>query len=181
MQEQISQVAARVRELRELSGLSLETMAKELGLSAEDYFTLESGREDISVGTLARIAHLCRVELVSLISGEEPRLHTYALTRAGQGVSVERKVEYQYVALAPHFIHKKAEPFLVTVPVGASHHLNIHPGQEFTYLLEGRLQVTIGGHDVVLEPGDSLYFDSGTPHAVAAMGEGPARFLAIIV
>ena len=180
MQEEIGQVAARVRELRELSGLSQETMARALELEPATYLALEAGLEDISVGTLTRIARLCNVELVSLITGEEPRLHTYALTRKGTGVSVERKVEYEYMALATHFVHKKAEPFLVTVPPDVPKQFNIHPGQEFTYLLEGRAQVCIGEHEVVLEPGDSIYFDSGTPHAMIALDGAPARFLAVL-
>ena len=180
MQEQIGQVAARVRELRELSGVSPEAMARELGLEPAAYLQLESGREDISVGTLSRIAHRCNTELVTLITGEEPRLHSFALTRKGQGASVERKAEYQYTALAAHFIHKKAEPFLVTVPPDVPAHFNIHPGQEFTYLLEGRLKVSVGTQELVLEEGDSLYFDSSTPHAVQALDGKPARFLAIL-
>jgi transcriptional regulator with XRE-family HTH domain len=181
MQEQIGQVAARVRELRELSGFSVESMAAELGLDQAHYLALESGREDISVGILTRIAQCCKAELVTLITGEEPRLHTYTLTRKGKGASVERKAEYKYEALAANFIHKKAEPFLVTVPPDAPFHLNIHPGQEFTYLLEGRLQVSVGGHELVLEEGDALYFDSTSPHAVLALDGKPARFLAILV
>jgi transcriptional regulator with XRE-family HTH domain len=181
MREEIGQVAARVRELRELSGISVESMASALGLDKAGYLALESGQEDISVGILTRIAQRCNVELVTLITGEEPRLRTYTLTRKGKGASVERKAEYQYMALAANFIHKKAEPFLVTAPPDGPFHLNIHPGQEFTYLLEGRLKVSIGGHEVVLEEGDSLYFDSTSPHAVMAMDGKPARFLAVLV
>lgn len=181
MQEQISQVAARVRELRELSGISAESMAADLGLDKTSYLALESGQEDISVGILTRIASRCKVELATLITGEEPRLHTYTLTRKGKGATVERKAGYHYIALASNFIHKKAEPFLVTVPPEAPFHPNIHPGQEFTYLLEGRLKVSIGGHEVVLEEGDSLYFDSSSPHAVMALDGKPARFLAVLV
>jgi quercetin dioxygenase-like cupin family protein len=181
MQEQISQVAARVRELRELSGISAPSMAEELGLEEAAYLALESGGEDISVGVLTRIAHRCNAELVTLITGEEPRLHTYALTRKGKGATVERKAEYQYMALAPNFIHKKAELFLVTAPPEAPFHLNTHPGQEFTYLLEGRLRVFVGGYDMTLEEGDSLYFDSTSPHAAMALDGKPARFLAVLV
>ena len=181
MQEQIGQVAARVRELRELSGISAESMAAELGVDAAAYRELESGREDISVGDLVRIARRCGVELATLITGEEPRLHTCALTRKGKGPTVERKAEYHYVALAANFIHKKAEPFLVTAPPDGPFHLNIHPGQEFTYLLEGRLKISVGGHDMILEEGDALYFDSSSPHAVMALDGKPARFLAVLV
>nr|WP_320132223.1 XRE family transcriptional regulator [uncultured Holophaga sp.] len=181
MQEQISQVAARVRELRELSGISVESMAAGLGLPKAEYLALESGHEDISVGLLARIAQRCKVQLATLITGEEPRLHTYTLTRKGRGATVARKAEYQYLALAPNFVHKKAEPFLVTASPDSPGRMDSHPGQEFIHLLEGRLRVSIGGHEVVLEEGDSLYFDSSTPHAVSALEDRPARFLAVIV
>ena len=181
MHEQIGQVAARVRELRELSAIPVETMARALELSPEAYLALESGQEDISVGNLARIAHLCNTELVTLITGEEPRLHTYTLTRRGKGAEVERIAEYRYEALASHFSHKKAEPFLVTVAPGAAHHLNSHPGQEFNYVLEGRLQVAMGNNVLVLETGDSLFFDSGTLHAMQALDGKSARFLAVIL
>jgi len=180
-EDQISQVAARVRELRELSGIEAEAMAAELGLDPAAYRALESGLEDISVGNLMRVAQRCKVELATLITGEEPRLRTYCLTRRGQGPSVERKVEYQYASLAANFIHKKAEPFLVTVAPGGPLHPNSHPGQEFTYVLEGRLMVSVAGHELVLEAGDSLYFDSNSPHAMAALDGQTARFLAVIV
>ena len=77
-------------------------------------------------------------------TGAEPRLHTYPLTRNGKGVSVERRKDYKYQSLAHNFIHKKAEPFLVTVePEEAETPVsyNSHPGQEFDYVLAGTLKV----------------------------------------
>jgi len=180
MQEQISQIAARVKELRELSGISPESMAAELGIGRAEYLALETGREDISVGTLSRIARRCKVELASLLTGEEPRLHLYTLTRRGMGATVERKAGYQYMALASNFIHKRAEPFLVTALPGSPGHPDTHPGHEFIYLMEGRLRVQIGEHEVSLEEGDSLYFDASAAHAATALDGKPARFLAIL-
>lgn len=180
MQEQISQIAARIKELRELSGISPESMASELGLGRDAYLVLETGREDISVGTLTRIARRCKVELASLITGEEPRLHLYTLTRKGNGASAERKTGYQYMALASNFIHKRAEPFLVTALPESPAQSDTHPGQEFIYLLEGRLQVRVGDHPLILEEGDALYFDASAPHAANALDGKPARFLAIL-
>jgi quercetin dioxygenase-like cupin family protein/DNA-binding XRE family transcriptional regulator len=181
MQDEIGQVAARVRELRQLCGIPAAVMAAELGLEPAAYEALESGREDIPVGILMRVAQRCKVEPALLITGEEPRLHTYCLTRKGTGASVQRKAEYQYEALAAHFIRKRAEPFLVTVPPGGPLHLNSHPGQEFNYMLEGRLMVSVAGHELTLETGDSLYFDSNAAHGMVALDGKPARFLAFIV
>jgi transcriptional regulator with XRE-family HTH domain len=184
VQEKIKQVASRIRELREIFGVAPADLARELRLSVEEYRQYESGAVDIPVGVLYEIAHRFQVELSSLLTGEEPRLHTYALTRSGQGVSVARRQEYQYQSLASNFIHKKAEPFLVTVepkPEGSSEHLNSHPGQEFTYVLEGSVRLMLDKHEVVLHAGDSLFFDSSVPHGMQALEGRPARFLAIIL
>ena len=113
-----------------------------------------------------------------------PRLHTYALVRKGKGVSVERRKQYRYQSLAYNFIHKKAEPFLVTVEpalTGEPVSFNSHPGQEFNFVLDGTLKVIIDGHELVLEEGDSLFFDSSVNHGMQAMNNKPARFLAIIL
>lgn len=184
MQEEIRQVAARVKELRELCGFSVESIAKELDMDVEAYEKYESGFADIPVGILMKIAQKFRVELGTLLTGEEPRLHTYSLTRKEKGASVERRKEYKYQSLAAHFSHKKAEPFLVVVEPEVEDvpfHLNSHPGQEFNYLLEGSMKISIDGHEVVLNEGDSLFFDSGAPHGMKALNGKKAKFLAIIM
>jgi quercetin dioxygenase-like cupin family protein len=66
-------------------------------------------------------------------------------------------------------------------PDGEDIHLNSHPGQEFNYVLEGTLKIVIDGHELVLEVGDSLYFDATKPHGMQAIGDQTARFLAIIL
>jgi quercetin dioxygenase-like cupin family protein len=106
------------------------------------------------------------------------------LTRKDKGASVERQKAYKYQSLAQHFIHKKAEPFLVTVEPGmeeAPVHLNSHPGQEFNYILEGTLLISIEGRELVLNEGDSLFFDSNAPHGMKALNGQVAKFLAIIL
>ena len=76
------------------------------------------------------------------------------------------------------------EPFLITVeprPSAEPVPLNAHPGQEFNYVLEGHLKVVIDGHEIVLSPGDSIYFDARHGHGMKAVGGAPARFLAVIL
>ena len=183
MQEKIKQVASRIRELREIFGATVPDLARAFQVPEADYHRFESGTVDIPVGILYQIAQRFGVELTTLLTGEEPRLRTYALTRAGQGVSVDRRQEYGYQSLAYNFIRKRAEPFLVTVqpePEGQEH-VNSHPGQEFHYVLEGTLRVRLDLHELVLEPGDSLYFDSSVPHSLAALNQAPARLLAVIL
>ncbi len=184
MEEQLKQIAERVKGLRDIYGISAADLAKELGIPLEVYLEYESGSVDIPVGILYRMAQRFNMELSALLTGEEPRLHTYSLTRSGRGVSVERRKQYKYQNLAYNFIHKKAEPFLVTVEPEADNvpvHLNNHPGQEFDYLLEGTLKVVIGDKEVILNEGDSIYYDSNVNHGMKALNGKTAKFLAIIL
>ena len=87
-------LAARIKGLREINGVSVETLAKELGVSKDLLLAYESGETDIPVGILFKIAKRFGVELSSLLTGEEPKLRTYAANRNGKGVSVERRRDY---------------------------------------------------------------------------------------
>jgi mannose-6-phosphate isomerase-like protein (cupin superfamily)/DNA-binding XRE family transcriptional regulator len=182
VQEKIRQVASRVRELREIAGVTVGELARDVKVSEEEYAAFESGSADIPLGVLYGIAARFGVELAAVLTGEQPRLLLYSLVRAGDGPSVERRTEHQYQSLAPNFAHMKAEPFLVTVsPAESAARPGRHPGQEFIYVLEGELEVRIDGHEVLLHPGDSLYLDSGRPHALRAAGAASARLLAVIL
>ena len=165
MSEQIRQIAQRIRELREISGLSMESLAKEFKISVEQYEQYESGDVDIPVSFLYEAANKFNVELTAILTGEGPKLHTYSLVRKGKGLNVERRKQYKYQNLAFNF-----------API----HYNSHPGQEFNYVLEGTLKVSINGHDIILSEGDSLFFDSNANHGMKAMNNQTARFLAII-
>lgn len=184
MQEQVKQIAERIRELREINQVELEVLAGELGLPIGLYRDYEGAAADIPVGVLYNIANYFQIELTSLLTGEEPRLRTYCLTRNGKGVSVERRKDYKYQSLAYNFIHKKAEPFLVTVKPEATEtpvSFNSHPGQEFDYVLEGVLKVVLNGYEVILNQGDSLFYDSSIKHGMKAMNGQAAQFLAIVL
>jgi transcriptional regulator with XRE-family HTH domain len=182
MSNQVKQIASRIKDLREIAGLSEEFLAAELGVTADTYREYESGDMDIPIGFLYEVANRFGVELTAVLTGEGPRLHTYCLVRKGKGVGVDRRNPYKYQSLAYNFIHKKAEPFLVTVQPGNDDtvHFNSHPGQEFNYVMEGTLMIYIDGHSLTLNEGDSLYFDSSCSHGMKALEGKPAKFLAII-
>lgn len=184
MFEQIKQIAMRVKEIREIAGISIEAMAQEFNIPLELYKKYESGEVDIPVSFLYQVANKFNVELTAILSGEDPRLHIYSLVRKDKGLDVERRKEYKYQSLAYNFAHKKAEPFLVTVEPKPDDHpfcLNSHPGQEFNYVLEGTLKVVIHHHEIVLNEGDSLFFDASFKHGMKALNGKTARFLAIIL
>ena len=184
MCDPIKSIANRLRGLREVLELSAQEVAESCHLRVEEYMALESGESDISVNVLQTIARRYGISLDVLMFGEEPKMNAYFITRAGAGVSVERRKAYKYEALASGFRDRKADPFIVTVepaPADAPMHLNSHEGQEMNYVLEGRLLLSLNGKELVLNVGYSLYFDSSLPHGMKALDGRPVRFLAIIM
>ena len=184
MDEQIRQIAERLKGLRDALELGQDEIAADCGLSVEEYKALESGEHDLSVSLLQRIAHRYGITLDELMFGEEPKMKSYFLTRKGTGISVERTKAYKYELLAAGFIGRLADPFIVTVepkPEGTEMHFNIHEGQEFHLVMEGRLLVNVSGKEWILNPGDSLYFDSSQPHGFLALDGSPAKFLAMVM
>jgi len=183
MKENIKEIAARVKVLREIEEISDEALAKELGFELQEYQAWESAQKDFPVGALVEIAARFKVDLSELISGAASKLKTFCVTRAGQAPEVSRRPMYGYWNLAFNFHRKKAEPFLVEASPETENKpvsLNTHPGQEFDYVLEGRLLVSVSGHDIELGPGDCIYYDSNEPHGMKALGGKAARFLAFV-
>lgn len=184
MEDQIRQIAERLRGLREVLELTAEDIARDCEISAEEYRLAETGDHDISVSMLQKIARRYGIALDALMFGEEPKMSSYFLTRAGKGVSIERTKAYKYQSLAAGFMNRHADPFIVTVepkPNTAPVYYNSHNGQEFNYVLEGRLLLSINGKDLILNEGDSLYFNSKLPHGMKALDGKTVRFLAVIM
>jgi len=183
MREDVKDIIERVRVLREIEDISAADLAAELGFNAADYSAWESGEKEFPVGALVEIAARFKVELSELIAGATPKLKTFCYTKAGQAPEVSRRPMYAYWNLAYNFHRKKAEPFIVEAAAETESkelNLNTHPGQEFNYVLEGKLLISIGGHEMELEPGDCVYYDSQELHGMKALGGKPARFIAIV-
>lgn len=184
MDEQIKQIAERLRGLRDALDLRVEEVASDCKLTVDEYRALESGESDLSVSLLQRIAHKYGITLDELMFGEEPKMKSYFLTRKGTGVSVERTKAYKYESLASGFKDRIADPFIVTVepkPEGTAVYFNTHEGQEFNLVIEGRLLLNINGKELILNPGDSLYFDSSKPHGMLALDGKTVKFLAVVM
>jgi transcriptional regulator with XRE-family HTH domain len=184
MNEQIKQIAERLKGLREDLEVSVAEMAEVCGIPTDDYLQLESGTVDISVSVLHCVARAYNIELTALLFGDEPRMSTYFVTRKGNGTAVERTKAYKYQSLAAGFAGRKAEPFLVTVhpkPESEDIFLNSHSGQEYNLVLEGRMQLRFHTKDIILNEGDSIYFNALYPHGMAALDGRPVRFLAVII
>ena len=183
MKEDVKEIAARVKELREIEGTSIEAFAKEQGFEQSEYKAWESAEKDFPVGALVEIAARFKVDLSELLTGAASKLKTFCVTKAGEAPEVSRRPMYGYWNLAYNFHRKKAEPFLVEASAETENkpiNLNTHPGQEFNYVLEGRLLISISGHNIELGPGDCVYYDSSEPHGMKALGGKAARFLAFV-
>jgi transcriptional regulator with XRE-family HTH domain len=184
MNEQIKKIAERLAGLRDALEITPEEMAKVCNITTEEYLRLESGNVDISVSLLHQIAQTYGVELTALMFGDDPKMNSYFVTRKGKGVAVERTKAYRYQSLAAGFSKRKADPFMVTVgpkPDDVSVYLNSHAGQEYNYVISGRLLLQINGKDLILEAGDSIYFNSELPHGMKALDGKDVCFLAMIV
>lgn len=184
MSDQIKQIAERLQGLRDVLELTPEEVAESCQLTVEEYLGMESGEKDISVSALQKIARKYGVALDVLMFGEEPKMSSYFLTRSGSGVSVERTKAYKYQSLASGFRGRKVDPFIVTVepkPEDTPIYFNSHEGQEFNLVIEGRMLLNMNGKELILNPGDSLYFDSSIPHGMMALDGKTVKFLAVIL
>ncbi|UWG95412.1 XRE family transcriptional regulator [Dehalobacter sp. DCM] len=181
MNEKVRDIAERIKGLRLLAGLSERETAGKLGLTLEDYVKYEKGEDDIPVSILYEIADFHRVDMTEVLTGVSPKLHDVCYIKNGMGLKIERYDQYDFQSLAYQYINRKIEPLLVTLDPGNSPELVTHHGQEFNYCLDGKMKVIISTMEYVLEPGDSLYFNSMLPHKMLALDNQPAKFLTVIL
>ena len=182
----IREMAARIRELREIEGLSPEEMAQKTGVDVAEYIRCESGESDLNFAFIYRCAMTLNVNVTDIIEGQSPTLKSFTVTRAGAGQKIAQAHGMTYYNLAYAFQNRIAEPLYVrsTYDPEAQQRdieLTTHAGQECDLVLEGQLMVQVGEHREVLGPGDSIYFDSDTPHGMIAVGGKDCVFYAIVL
>ena len=179
--ELMEQVATRLKGLRDALSLSTAQIAHVLNINEQLYLSYENGTSDIPLGLLQQVANLFNVELNVLLFGEEPKMDSYYVTRAGAGIKVERTAAYSYRSLAAGFKNRNFEPLVVTVePNDNPVTLNSHDGQEWNYVIEGRMELHIGDKTIILNTGDSVMYDSNRPHGMKALDNKELKFITII-
>ena len=182
----IQETAHRIRELREISGISVEEMAQRTGVSVEEYIACESGSRNMSIAFLYRCVLIFGVDMGDLLEGRSPKLRSYALTRKGEGQRIEEAHHMVGYNLAADFRNRIALPLYMEIKYrpGAEQEpieLVTHEGQECDIVIRGSMKIQIGGKTEILHAGDTIYYDSGTPHGmIAAEGEDCA-FYAIVL
>jgi transcriptional regulator with XRE-family HTH domain len=184
--EEATPIGERVRRVREEKGLTVEDVSKRTGLDSAYLTRIET--EDVSppLGALIRIAKALDMKLGRFISSGEVKPFTVVRKDERRVISRHTSSQgdqygYTYESLAPDKKDRDMEPFLVTLlPSGAKTEPSAHAGQEFIYVLQGSMEVTLDDYTGILNPGDSVYYDSTVPHLVRCHGEEETLILAVL-
>ena len=186
MENKILEISQRIKELRDILGISAEEMAKCTELTTERYLELESGNADFTFTFIYKCAKRFGVDVTDILKGSSPTLSSFSVTKAGQGLPIARRRGFTYDNLAPMFKGKLSEPFLVCARYNAEAEkapvmLSSHSGQEINIIISGQLKITVGDHTEVLSAGDTAYYDSKTPHGMVAVGGEDCHFYSIVI
>ena len=186
LDNKIQDMARRIRDLREITGLSADELAAKTGVSVEEYTECEQGTHDLSFAFIYRCALAFGVDVTDIIEGVAPTLRSYTLTRYGQGQRIEEAHGMRYYNLAASFRDRVSEPLYVISKYSDEAQdqpipLTTHIGQECDIIISGTLKVQVGNHIEVLHAGDSIYYDSSTPHGMIAVGGADCCFYAIVL
>ena len=184
MENKIKQIAARIKELRLVTGLSVEEMAARTGTSVEEYEECEAGNRNLSVAFLYHCTLSFGVDMGDLLEGKSPKLRSYALTRKGEGQRIEEAHNMIGFNLASEFRNRIALPLYMKLNYNGEDdkiELVTHEGQECDIVISGKMKIQIGEHSEILGPGDCIYYDSGTPHGMIAVDGEDCSFYAIVL
>ncbi|MBE6798410.1 MAG: cupin domain-containing protein [Ruminococcaceae bacterium] len=182
----IMEMANRIKELRDIVGLTVKEMAAKTGVSYDEYLACEAGERDLNFAFLYRCALALKVDVTDIVEGSSPRLAGYTVTRNGDGQKIEQAHGMVYYNLASAFKNRIAEPLYVVATYSkeaenADIELTSHEGQECDIIIKGALKVQVGDHTEVLHEGDSIYFDSDKPHGMIAVEGEDCIFYAIVL
>lgn len=178
-----SDIAKRLKEIRLLSEISVPEIASKIDMTEAEYLSMEKGDTPIPVSVLLEACSILGISMTEILTGEPAKLHTYSFVKKGRGLSVERSKAYKYENLAFTFADRKVEPLMVTVEPNDSKEipLNSHQGQEFHYCIEGSFFLLINNYELIVEEGDSVFFDSRYPHGMKALNNKCAKILVVTI
>lgn len=182
---ELMEMAQRIREMREIEEMSVEELAQKTEVSVDEYKAYESGQKDLPFTFIHKCALAFGIELSDLLGGSSPHLSSYTITRKGRGRETAREDGIEIKNLAPLFRNKLGEPYWVKYEYNESLqnspiHTTKHAGQEFDLVLSGSLKVRIGDNVETLEEGDSIFYNSSTPHGMIAVNGKDCLFLAVV-
>ncbi len=183
---QLQEIALRIREMRAILGLSTLEMAEKTGVTEDLYTQYESGEMDLPFTFIHKCALAFGIEITDLLEGQSAHLSSYTVTRKNKGITTAKEEGITIQSLAPMFRQKIAEPFWVKydyLPEQQNKpiHLTTHFGQEFDLVISGSLKVQVGENIEILNEGDSIYYNSSTPHGMIAVDGKECQFVAVVL
>ena len=186
MTYKIREMAQRIRELREITGLTTQEMAARTDMTVEEYEQCEAGNRNLSIAFLYRCTLSFGVDMADLLEGHSPKLRSYDLTRKGEGQRIEEAHHMVGYNLAADFRTRIALPLYMEMKYrpGAEYEdieLVTHVGQECDIVIRGHMRIQIGSKSEVLHPGDCIYYDSSTPHGMIAVDGEDCAFYAFVL
>jgi len=180
----IEDVGQRIRKIREEKGLSLEELSRLTGFEVDFLASLEKNEAQPQLGTVIKLSKALDSAFGRLVSGVGDKL--YSITRKSERRTVSRSTSktgqrqvYTYKSLAPEVKGRHMEALIVQLEVDPDKEISIHDGEEFIFVLDGIVALEIGDDKFELEPGDSVYYLSTTPHHIAAKND-KATILAVL-
>lgn len=180
----VEEIGKRVRTLREEKGLSLDELSKMTGFNIELLANIEDSKIQPQLGTVIKLSKALDSAFSRLVSGVGDKL--YSVTRKQDQKIISRstsrkgkKQVYTYKSLAPEVKGRHMEALIVQLEENPDKEMSIHAGEEFIYVLNGQVVLDIGEDTYQLEPGDSIYYLSTTPHLIASK-KGKATILAVL-
>lgn len=183
---ELMDVAHRIREMREIMGYSEETMAQRTEVTLRQYREYEKCEADLPFTFIYKCALAFGIELTELLEGRSAKLRSYNVTRKGMGQQTAKEDGISIANLAPEFRNKIAEPYWVKYEYSQELqnkpiHLTRHNGQEFDLVISGSLLVQVGTNREILHEGDSIYYNSSTPHGMIAVDGKDCVFCAVVL
>ena len=184
--DKLKEVAKRIREMREICDITETDMAKKTEVSLEDYRAYENGELDFPFTFIHKCSLAFGIGITDFLEGQSAHLSSYTVTRKGQGQETAKEDGIEIQNLAPLFRKKIAEPYWVRYEYSEELqnkpiHLTKHSGQEFDFVMSGRLKVQIGENVEYLSEGDSIYYNSSTPHGMIAVDGRDCLFVAVVL
>ena len=182
----LQEVAIRIREMRDICGFTVAEMAEKTEVSNAAYVAYEAGELDFPFTFIHKCAQAFGIGITDLLEGRSAHLSSYTVTRKGEGQETAKEAGISIMSVAPLFCKKIAEPYRVRYEYDSELqnkpiHLVKHDGQEFDFVLEGKLKVQIGSNVEYLEAGDSIYYNSSTPHGMIAVDGQDCLFMAVVL
>lgn len=178
-------IGLQVRAFRRQLNMTVAELSKQAQLSPGMLSKIENGLTSPSLATLKSLSQALNVPVTSFFRKYEEERDA-SFVKAGEGLIIERRgsrAGHQYQLLG-HTIGKQVfvEPYLISLTEESDvFPLFQHSGVEFLYMLEGKVVYRHGSRTYLLEPGDSLFFDSDAPHGPEDLVKLPIRFLSIII